>query len=88
MLTLPKSKDGFVSLCGCRLMECVFMQHGNLVAYASRILKVHEKNCSIKILELEAVAFSLRIQRHYLYRVHVDVFSDQKSLQYVYTQKT
>ena len=31
--------------------------------------------------------FSLKIWRHYLYRVHVDVLTDHKSLQYVFTQK-
>ena len=38
-------------------------------------------------LELAAVVFDLKIRRHYLYGVHVDVFTDHKSLQYVFTQK-
>ncbi|WMV08283.1 hypothetical protein MTR67_001668 [Solanum verrucosum] len=31
--------------------------------------------------------FALTIWRHYLYGVHVDMFTDHKSLQYVFTQK-
>ncbi|WMV08781.1 hypothetical protein MTR67_002166 [Solanum verrucosum] len=43
-------------------------------------LKVHEKNYPIHDLELAAVVFALKIWRHYLYGVHVDVFTDHKSL--------
>ncbi|KAH0636086.1 hypothetical protein KY289_036001 [Solanum tuberosum] len=56
-------------------------------AYASRQLKVHEKNYPTHDLELAAVVFALKIWRHYLYGVHVDVFTDHKSLHYVFTQK-
>ena len=38
-------------------------------------------------LELAAAVFALKIWRHYLYGVHVDVFTDHKSLQYVFSQK-
>ncbi|WMV13717.1 hypothetical protein MTR67_007102 [Solanum verrucosum] len=56
------------------------MQHGKVVAYASRKLKVHEKNYPTHNLELAAVVFALKIWRHYLYRVHVDCFHrSQKS---------
>ena len=58
-----------------------------MINYASRQLKVHEKNYPTHDLELAAVVFELKIWRHYLYGVHVDVFSDHKSLQYVFTQK-
>ncbi|KAH0636085.1 hypothetical protein KY290_036497 [Solanum tuberosum] len=56
-------------------------------AYASRQLKVHEKNYPTHDLEIATVVFALKIWRHYLYGVHVDVFTDHKSLQYVFTQK-
>ena len=58
-----------------------------MIAYASRQLKVHEKNYPNHDLELASIAFALKIQRHYLYGVHVDVFIDHKNLQYVCTQK-
>ncbi|PHT54216.1 Lignin-forming anionic peroxidase [Capsicum baccatum] len=52
-----------------------------------RWLKPYEKNYPTHDLELATVVFFLKIWRHYLYRVHVDVFTDHKSLQYVFSQK-
>ena len=63
------------------------MQRDKAIAYSSRQLKVHEKNYPIHDLELVVVVFALKIWRHYLYGVHVDVFTDHKNLQYVFTQK-
>ncbi|WMV49405.1 hypothetical protein MTR67_042790 [Solanum verrucosum] len=60
------------------------MQRGKVIAYASRQLKVHDKNYPIHD-DLATMVFSLKIWRHYLYGVHVDVFIDHKSLQYVFT---
>nr|GEX32867.1 reverse transcriptase [Tanacetum cinerariifolium] len=37
------------------------------IAYASRQLKVHEKNYTTHDLELRAVVFALKMWRHYLY---------------------
>ena len=63
------------------------MQNGKVIAYASRQLNVHEKNYPTHDLELVSVVFSLKILRHYFYGVHVNIFMDHKSLQYVFTQK-
>ncbi|WMV08939.1 hypothetical protein MTR67_002324, partial [Solanum verrucosum] len=63
------------------------MQNGKVIAYESRQLKVHEKKYPTHDLQLAAVVFALKIWRHYLYGVHVDVFVDHKSLQYVCIQK-
>ena len=63
------------------------MQRGKVIAYASIQLQVHEKNYPTHDLELAAVVFALKIWRHYLYGVHVDVFTDHKILQLVFTQK-
>ncbi|WMV25775.1 hypothetical protein MTR67_019160 [Solanum verrucosum] len=68
-------------------LGCVLMQRGKVIAYASRHLKVHEKNYPIHDLELAALVFAIKIWRHYLYVVHVDVFTYHKSPQYVVTQK-
>ncbi|MCI29973.1 CCHC-type integrase, partial [Trifolium medium] len=57
------------------------------VAYASRQLKVHEKNYPTHDLELAAVVFALKIWRHYLYGCTFVVFSDHKSLKYLLDQK-
>ena len=57
-----------------------------MIAYASRNLKVHEKNYPTHDLELAAVVFALKLWRDYLYAVHVHVFTDHKILRYVFTQ--
>ena len=58
-----------------------------MIAYASRQLKVHEKNHPTHDLELAAMVFTLKLWSHYLYGVHVDVFANHKSLQYVFAQR-
>ena len=65
----------------------MLMQRDKILSYASIKLKVHEKNYPTHDLEHAAVVFALKIWRHYLYGVHVDVFTDHKILQYVFTQK-
>ncbi|XP_075103258.1 uncharacterized protein LOC142177970 [Nicotiana tabacum] len=61
--------------------------HGKVIAYASRQLKAHEKNYPTHDLELAVVVFVLKIWHHYLYGVHVDIFTDHKSLQYIFKQR-
>ncbi|KAH0720584.1 hypothetical protein KY290_005079 [Solanum tuberosum] len=89
VLTLPESTDGFVVYCDASRvgLGCVLMQNSKVIAYASRQLNFHEKNYPTHNHELAVVVFDLKIWRHYLYGVHVDVFTDHKSLQYVFTQK-
>ncbi|GJS60558.1 putative nucleotidyltransferase, ribonuclease H [Tanacetum coccineum] len=55
--------------------------------YASRQLKIHEKNYTTYDLELGAVVFALKIWRHYLYGTKCTVFTDHKSLQHILDQK-
>ena len=89
MLTAQEGKKGFVVYCDASRvgLGCVLMQHGKVVAYGSRQLKVHERNYPTHDIELAAMVFALKIFRHYLFGVHVDVYTDHKSLQYVFTQK-
>ena len=63
------------------------MQDGKVIAYASRQLKVHKKNYPIHDLELAAIVHALKIWRHYLYGVSCEVFTDHRSLQYLFKQK-
>ncbi|KAH0720291.1 hypothetical protein KY284_005321 [Solanum tuberosum] len=63
------------------------IKNGKAIAYASRELKVHEKNYPTHDIEFVDVVFALKIWSHYLYGVHVDVFTDLKSLQYMFSQK-
>ncbi|GJY56601.1 putative nucleotidyltransferase, ribonuclease H [Tanacetum coccineum] len=48
-------------------LGCVLMQHGKVIAYASRQLKPYEVNYPTHDLELAAVVFALKIWRHYLW---------------------
>ena len=67
VLTLPSGQDGYTVYCDAsrRGLGCVLMQHENVIAYASRQLKKHEKNYPTQELELAVVVFALRIWRHY-----------------------
>mgnify|MGYP006877688890 CR=1 FL=1 len=63
------------------------MQDGRVIAYASRQLKVHEKNYPTHDFELTAVIFTLKLWRHYLYGEDFELYCDHKSLKYISTQK-
>jgi len=69
VLILSNSKESFVVYCDASKMSLggVLMHNRQVVAYASRQLKVHEKNYPTHDLELAAVVFVLNIWRHYLY---------------------
>ncbi|KAI3821591.1 hypothetical protein L1987_09160 [Smallanthus sonchifolius] len=68
-------------------LGCVLMQRGKVIAYASRQLKIQEKNYMTHDLELGAVVFALKIWRHYLYGTICVVFTNHKSLQHNFNQK-
>ena len=89
MLILPNLKDSFVVYCDASKMglDGVLMQNRQVVAYASRQLKVHEKNYPTHDLEFAAIVFVLKIWRHYLYGSKFELFSDHKSLMYLFDQK-
>ncbi|KAL5570732.1 hypothetical protein UlMin_020329 [Ulmus minor] len=89
ILTIPDGNEGMVVYSDASKMGlgCVLMQHGKVIAYASRQLKDYEKNYPTHDLELAAVVFALKIWRHYLYGVKCEIFTDHKSLKYFFTQK-
>ena len=66
---------------------CVLMQEGKAVAYASRQLKLHEKNYPTHDLELVAIVFALKIWRHYLYGEKCFIYTNHKSLKYLPSQR-
>ena len=68
-------------------MGCVLMQSGRVIAYGSRQLKNHERNYPTHDMELVAIVFALKIWCHYLYGEQFEVFSDNKSLKYIFTQR-
>jgi hypothetical protein len=63
------------------------MQNGNVIAYASHQLKPYEQNYPTHDLKLAAVVFALKIWRHYLYGKWCEIYTDHKSLKYLFTQK-
>ena len=63
------------------------MQHDRVIAYASRQLKPHEVNSPTHDLELAAVVFTLKLWRQYLYGAKCQIFTDHKSLRYVFMQR-
>jgi ribonuclease HI len=62
------------------------MQEAKVVAYSSQQLKVHERNYPMHDLELAAVVHALKAWRHYLYGQKCDVYTDHKSLKYIFTR--
>jgi hypothetical protein len=63
------------------------MQEGHLIAYASRQLRKHELNYPTHDLELAVVVHALKIWRHYIMGTKCQVYTDHKSLKYIFTQK-
>ena len=62
------------------------MQDGKVVAYASRQLRPHEQNYPTHDLEFAAVVHALKIWRHYLIGNKCEIYTDHKSLKYIFTQ--
>ncbi|KAI3807785.1 hypothetical protein L1987_23719 [Smallanthus sonchifolius] len=63
ILTLPDGNDDLVVYCDAsnQGLGCVLMQRGKVIAYASRQLKIHDKNYTTHNLEFGAVVFALKI---------------------------
>ncbi|GJS34960.1 putative reverse transcriptase domain-containing protein [Tanacetum coccineum] len=89
ILALPEGSEDFIAYCDASIkgLGAVLMQREKVIAYASRQLKIHEKNYTTHDLELGAVVFALKIWRHYLYGTKCTVFTDHKSLQHILNQK-
>ncbi|GJV57186.1 putative reverse transcriptase domain-containing protein [Tanacetum coccineum] len=87
--SLPDGPEDFVVYCDASGigLGCVLMQRGKVIAYASRQLKIHEKNYTTHDLELGAVVFALKIWRHYLYGTKSVIYMDHKSLHHIFSQK-
>ena len=56
------------------------------MAIASQQLRKHELNYPTHDLELAAVVHALKIWRHYLIGHKSDIYTDHKSLKYIFTQ--
>ena len=89
ILSLPESGKRFTLYTDASRigLGCVLMQEGKVIAYGSRQLKKHERNYPTHDLELAAVVFALKSWRHCLYGESCDIYTDHKSLKYIFTQK-
>ncbi|GJS31714.1 putative reverse transcriptase domain-containing protein [Tanacetum coccineum] len=63
ILALPEGSEDFIAYCDAskKGLGAVLMQREKVISYASRQLKIHEKNYTTHDLELGAVVFALKI---------------------------
>nr|GEX44259.1 putative reverse transcriptase domain-containing protein [Tanacetum cinerariifolium] len=89
ILALPKGSENFIVFCNAshKGLGVVLKKNEKVIAYASRQLKIHDKNYTTHDLELRAAVFALKIWRHYLYGTRCTVFTDHKSLQHILDKK-
>uniref|UniRef100_A0A453G2D1 Retrotransposon protein, putative, Ty3-gypsy subclass n=1 Tax=Aegilops tauschii subsp. strangulata TaxID=200361 RepID=A0A453G2D1_AEGTS len=89
VLILPDIRKDFQVYCDASRLGLggVLMKDGRVVSYASQQLRPHELNYATHDLELAAVVHALKTWRHYLIGNRCDVFTDHKSLKYIFTQK-
>ncbi|GKB77847.1 putative reverse transcriptase domain-containing protein [Tanacetum coccineum] len=89
VLALPDRPEDFMVYCDASGLGLgyVLMQRGKVIAYASRQLNIYEKKYTTYDLELGAVMFALKIWRHYLYETKSVIYTDNKSLQHIFSQK-
>jgi hypothetical protein len=89
MLIMPDLQKGFDIYCDvCRQgLGCVLKQEGHVIAYVSRQLRKHELNYPTHNLELAVIVHALKIWRHYRMGTKCKVYTDHKSLKFIFTQK-
>jgi hypothetical protein len=88
VLTQPDMSKPFEVFCDASGTGpgCVLMQENRVIVYASRALRPHEKNYPTHDLELAAVVHALKLWRHYLMSNRCNIYTDHKSLKYIFTQ--
>jgi hypothetical protein len=88
ILVMPDMEKPFSIYCDASDQELgrVLMQDGHVVAYASRQLRKHEAHYPTHDLELAIVVYALKIWRHYLMEKRCELYTDHKSLKYIFTQ--
>jgi hypothetical protein len=66
-------------------LGCVLMQDNRVIAYALRALRTHEQNYPTHDLELAAVIHALKVWRHHLMGTKCHIYTEHKSLKYIFT---
>jgi hypothetical protein len=87
VLTQPNMTKPFEVFCDASGTDlgCMLMQENRVIAYASGAFRPHEKNYPIHDLELAVVIHALQIWWHYLMGNGCNIFTDHKSLKYIFT---
>jgi hypothetical protein len=88
ILVMPDMEKLFFILCDAsdQGLGCVLMQDGHVVAYSSRQLTKHEAHYRTHDLELAGVIHALKIWSHYLMGKRCELYTNYKSLKYIFTQ--
>ncbi|PUZ51019.1 hypothetical protein GQ55_6G128800 [Panicum hallii var. hallii] len=88
VLAMPDVHKSFDIYCDTSKqgLGCVLMQEGYVIAYVSRQLRKHEQNYPTHDLELAVVVHALKIWRHYLLGHRYQIYTNHKSLKYIFTQ--
>jgi hypothetical protein len=88
VLAQPDSTQPFDVYCDASGigLGCVLMQNNRVIAYALRALRTHEQNYPTHDLELASVIHALKIWRHHLMGAKCNIYTDHKSLKYIFTQ--
>jgi hypothetical protein len=81
---ITKSFDVYCDASDTRL-DCVLMQDGHVIVYSSRQQRHHEEHYLTHDLELADVVLTLRTWQHYLLGNVVHIYTDHKSLMYIFT---
>jgi hypothetical protein len=88
IIVMPDIEKSFSIYCDAseQGLGCVLMQDGHVVAYTSRQLRKHEAHYPTHNLELAAAVHALKIWRHYLMGKRCELYTNHKSLKYIFTQ--
>jgi hypothetical protein len=88
VLALPDTDKPFDVYCDAfgTGLGGVLMQEGQVILYSSRQLRRHEEHYPTYDLELVAVVIALRMWWHYLLGNVIHIYTDHKSLKYIFTQ--
>ena len=88
VLAMPDIHKNFDIYCDASRpgLGCVLVQEGRVIAYASKQLRKHELNYPTHDLELAAVVHALKIWRYYILGNRCEIYTDHKSLKYIFTQ--
>jgi hypothetical protein len=89
ILTMPDISKSFDVYCDASKLGLgsVLMQDGKVITYLSRQLHPHKMNYPTHDLELAVVVHALKTWRHYLMGNRCEIYTDHKSLKYIFSQK-